>query len=76
MTKAIFVLILTSALSLSTFGQTDKEVAKKTFIEYSHALEQKNYEKVLDYLYPKLLKLAFMILNTEKDCKKKLQGLN
>jgi hypothetical protein len=54
MTKTLLTFLLTSILSLTIFGQTDNAVIEKTFKEYFHTIEQKDNEKTLDYIYPKL----------------------
>jgi len=54
MTKTLLTFLLTSMLTITSFGQTDKDEIKKTFEEYFKTVEQKDNAKTLDYIYPKL----------------------
>lgn len=53
MLPLLFLLSLTT-----TFAQTDNADIQKTFEDYFKAVEQSNYPKVVDYLYPKLFDIA------------------
>jgi len=41
-------------ITVTTFGQIDKDEMKKTFENYFQTVVQKDNEKTLDYMYPKL----------------------
>ena len=54
MIRKLILILPAMLLALSSFGQNDKIEIRKTFEEYSHAFKQKNYEKVVNFLYPKI----------------------
>ncbi len=57
MMKAIFIFLLTSLITNSSYGQMNKDEIKLTFEKYFESVEQKENEKTLEYIYPKLFEI-------------------
>jgi hypothetical protein len=57
MMKAIFIFLLTSLITNTSFGQMNKDEIKLTFEKYFESVEQKENEKTLEYIYPKLFEI-------------------
>ena len=56
--KSVIITLLTLFTFTTTSAQTDNTDIQKNFEDYFKAVEQSNYPKVVDYLYPKLFDIA------------------
>ena len=54
MIRNLWIFLLASFFSLSTFAQTNAEEIKKTFSDYFQTIEHQDYAQTLDFIYPKL----------------------
>ena len=52
--KRLMTFLMVTMLSVTAFGQIDKDEIKKSFDKYFQTVEQKDNAKTLDYIYPKL----------------------
>ena len=57
MMKALLIFLLTSLITNTGFGQMNKDEIKLTFEKYFESVEQKENEKTLEYIYPKLFEI-------------------
>jgi hypothetical protein len=56
--KNIWLIYLLLFVQTTVFAQTDVAAIKQTVLEYMEIVEDKNYLKTMDYLYPKLFDIV------------------
>src|SRR5262245_8999014 len=54
MSTSLLTFLLTTVFIIGAYGQSDKEEVKSIFHDYFKSVMQKENEKSLDYIYPKL----------------------